>query len=627
MFSPFMTLVYIATVFVALIILLSNRLELAIQLKTIGPNSIPLIYITVIFITIIHELSHGYACKNYGGKVSEMGFLLLYALLSFYTNISDAYLFSDKKKRMSVTAAGIKNQIILWALATIIWRVMAPETIFYHVALIIIGLSFLLLIFNLNPLLKLDGYYYLVDFWGITNLRSKAFGFWKQKIFRLISGKQQFNQFTAREIRIFNWYGLAAIIYSTGLFGYILFKASRFIFWQIGIFTLAIFYAVILYMVFEAMKKAGFGKIIMSEKGNILRPRNWITILAAIVGLSILSAIMRLDLKISQDCLIYPIESLTIRSTDAGYVELTLDRGSGEKNVQRLNLTGQNLNVLSIDPLVMEGDQIKSGEMLAKIRSTESEAELSEAQANLDRARSQLSLLKKGAKPEEIAQTDDLIKQVRMKINKSNSDLARAEELASQNMISKEELDNQRTSNEILKSELSFYQQQKRLQKKGARPEELDIAGADIRAIQAQISRLQSQLTANDIISPINGLVTSVKTDDNIITVARIDTMRVRIPVPEKEISPVAIGQKVKLKVRGYPGTTFEGIVSKISGQTESGALQPVFVVTAMAINVDGLLKPGMTGHAKIYCGKMPAYKIAFWRVIRWFRVEFWSWY
>ncbi len=103
--------------------------------------------------------------------------------------------------------------------------------------------------------------------------------------------------------------------------------------------------------------------------------------------------------------------------------------------------------------------------------------------------------------------------------------------------------------------------------------------------------------------------------------------MRVRIPVPEKEISPVKMGHEVKLKVRGYPGLTFNGVVTRISGQAESGELQPVFVVTAEAANTNGLMKPGMTGHAKIYCGKWPAYKVLLWRIVRWFRVEFWSWY
>jgi multidrug efflux pump subunit AcrA (membrane-fusion protein) len=387
-------------------------------------------------------------------------------------------------------------------------------------------------------------------------------------------------------------------------------------------------------MIFEAAKKAGFWKVIMSERGSIMKPRNWLIVLVTVAGLFLLSAIVKIDLKISQDCLIYPIEQLTIRSGESGVVELVLDRGSGEKSVQRINLTSD-MNVFSIDPVVNEGEMIKQGDLVARITSSQSESQLAESRANLDRAKYQLELLRKGPRPEEIDQTEDLIQQVMMKLDKSNADLARSIELAAKGMIPKEKLEGDRTANEVLKSELSFYQRQKRLLKQGARPEEISIAEADIRAIEAIISRLENQLEANRIRSPINGVITAVKTGSDIITVSRTDTMRVRIPVPEKEIGPVAPGQVVKLKVRGYPGETFDGRVTRISGQTETGAdmnagasqIQPVFVITAEAANIEGLMKSGMTGRAKIYCGKQPIYKVLLWRVVRWFRVEFWSWF
>jgi multidrug efflux pump subunit AcrA (membrane-fusion protein) len=644
LYSRYIMPLYILFIFVAFMTLISNRLELAGQLRlTFTPGAIPLIYITVIFVTILHELSHGFVCKLRGGKITEVGLLLLYFQLLFYTNISDAYLFPNKKDRIAVTVAGIKNQILVWALAVLVWRITAPETIFNQMSYIIIALSFLLVMFNINPLLKLDAYYYLVDKWGIPNLRARAFGYWKQRIFGILEKYRPKIDYPAREIRIYKWYGLAAIIYSTGLFGYMIYKLSGFIFSKIGILGVAALYVFVLYMVVEALRKAGFWGVIMSEsrndssiraparatltRGNILRPRNWIIIAVVVAGLALLSAIVRIDLKISQDCLIYPVESVTLTANDAGYIEVTLDKGLGEKSVQRLNLTGQNLNVLSIDPTVQEGEVVTAGQLIAKIHSTESEANLIESRANLDHAHSQLTLLKKGPRPEEIAKTQDQIEQAKMKLKKSESDLTRSEELSAKGMIPIQKLDEDRTTRDVLKSELDFYQKQKRLLKNGARPEEIAMAKADINALQAQIDRLESQLAANNVVSPINGSVVAIKTGKDILTVARIDTMRISIPVPEKEISPIKVGQDVKLKVRGYPGLTFDGVVAQISSQTESGQLQPVFIVTAKAYNNHSLLKPGMTGHAKIYCGKRPISKILLWRAVRWFRVEFWSWY
>ncbi len=627
-FSRYILSAYFVLIGAAVAIVLSNRLELSEQLiRSITPETIPYVWLTTILLTWLHELSHALTCKRHGGRVSEFGVLLLYLQICFYVNVSDAYLFPDKKKRIKVTLAGAKNQIVVWALAVIVWRSTEIGNFINQAAFLVTAVTFIMIAFNVNPLLKLDGYYYLVDKWNIPNLRSRAFGFWKERLLWYLFKIEPESSLNEREKRIFRWYGLAAILYSFGLFGYIFIKLSGLLFSWMGILGVAILTAIVLYLVYEALKKSGILKAAISERGRILRPRNWIITGITLVCLIALSMIIDIELKISHDCLIYPIESLSLTSSDPGYVELILDRGSGEKGVQRFNLTGSDLSVLSINPMVKEGDIVRSGDLLARISSAETQAELSESRANLDKVTSQLELLRKGPRPDEISQVDDLIRQADMKLKKSDYDLHRAEELGAKGAITRDDLENARTSNQVLKSQLDFYKKQKKLLKDGARPEEIEIAEAEIRAMQAKIDRLESNLAANNIQSPINGIVTAVKAGSDIVMVARVDTMRVRIPVPEKEISPIVPGRTVKLKTRSYPGVTFSGEVTKIAGQTDQGELEPIFVVTAEIPNPEGLIKPGMTGHAKIYCGKRPAYKIIFWRIVRWFRVEFWSWY
>jgi hypothetical protein len=49
--------------------------------------------------------------------------------------------------------------------------------------------------------------------------------------------------------------------------------------------------------------------------------------------------------------------------------------------------------------------------------------------------------------------------------------------------------------------------------------------------------------------------------------------------------------------------------------------------VTTEIDNSSGLLKPGMTGMAKIYCGDQRIIDLVTRRLSRTFRVEFWSWW
>ena len=627
-YSRLMIPVYFVLILIAVVIFLSNGLELAQQLKrSLIPETIVFVWLTTIYLTMLHELSHALTCKRHGGRVSEFGVLLLYLQICFYVNVSDAYLFEDKKKRIKVTLAGAKSQMVIWALAVMVWRITAVGNFINQAAFLVIAVTFIMIAFNVNPLLKLDGYYYLVDKWNIPNLRARAFGYWKAIILKFLFKIELDTEPSLRERRIFKWYGLAAILFSSGLFGYIFFKLSGLLFSWTGILGVAILTLFVLYLVYEALKKSGILMAAINERGRLLRPRNWIILVVLSASLVALSLIIKIELKIGHDCLIYPIESLTLKSSDPGFVELMLDRGSGEKSSRRFSLAGEDLRVLSIMPAVKEGDLVRAGELIARISSSELQADLAESRAGLDRAESQLQLLKKGPRPEEISQVEDLIEQVRLKLKKSDADLSRSEELASKGVIPAEKLEEAKTSNEVLKSELEFYKKQKKLLKLGARTEEIDIAKAEIRAIQAKIDRLETHQAAENITSPINGVVTSVKTGSEILHVARIDTMRIRIPVPEKEISAVVPGRMVKFRTRSYPGITFHGEVTVVAEQTEAGQLQPIFVVTAVAPNTGRLLKPGMTGHAKIYCGKRPAYKILLWRIVRWFRVEFWGWY
>src|SRR5439155_438453 len=115
-----------------------------------------------------------------------MGFLLIYFQPAFYCNVSDAWLIAEKSKRLWVTISGPYLEIFLWALAVIIWRVTEPGTWPSAVALVVVATSALRLFINLNPLIKLDGYYLLSDALGIHNLRARAFGYLKRRLSALV---------------------------------------------------------------------------------------------------------------------------------------------------------------------------------------------------------------------------------------------------------------------------------------------------------------------------------------------------------------------------------------------------------------------------------------------------------
>ena len=620
--------IYALLVLLAALITIANFGDMLYQAKRFFvPQIIPLVWITIFFVTLLHELSHTYSCRLHGGRVTDMGFLLLYFQPCFYSNVSDAYLFPDRKKRIAVTLAGIISQIVIWALAVMVWRVTSTDNIINSVAFIIIALSFVGITFNVNPLLKLDGYYFLVDYWEIPNLRQKAFRHLRQNFLGLASDEQRLSV-TPREHRIFLYYGIASLLYSGALIGYIFFLVGRFIGLQFGSFGVAVYIAIVLYFIIDAMNKGKVFQAAYNQRGAILKPGRLITIGAVIIVLILVLIFIKAPLRITNDCLILPLEQISLRSSELGSAELFIEKANEEKIFKQYQLIGQDFSVLSIIPACKVGDIVRSGDLIASIKSNVYETEKLKRLANLKQAKKQLVLLEKGPQPEEVKQTEDIINQVRAKLEKSNLDLLRAESLYAHSLIPENQVEESRTDNKVLKSELGFYNKQLVLLKRGARPEEIDIARAEVDQLAAILEHITDQLEQTIIESPVNGIVSQVNNGDTIIAIARTDTIRVRIDVPEKEIAAVLVNNSIKMKVHSYPGLTYSGVVTKIVPHVfHRENDRKVFHVYAQASNIEGLLKPGMTGKAKINCGKRPLYRLILWRVVRFLRIEFWSWW
>src|SRR5688572_20304907 len=132
-------------------------------------GSLLVMYLTALGVITLHEFAHGLTCKHFGGNVREMGFMLMYFQPAFYCNVSDAWLFPNKSQRLWVTFAGAYFELFLWAIATVLWWMTDPETIINFLALAVMSTSAIKSLFNMNPLIKLDGYYLLSDLLEIPN--------------------------------------------------------------------------------------------------------------------------------------------------------------------------------------------------------------------------------------------------------------------------------------------------------------------------------------------------------------------------------------------------------------------------------------------------------------------------
>ena len=129
-------------------------------------------------IKLVHELAHGLAVRRWGGQVREAGVTLMLLMPVPYVNASAASSFPERRHRVAVSAAGIMAELGMAALALPLWLWLddglARDAAF--VTLAICGVSTLL--FNANPLQRLDGYYILGDVLQLPNLGPRSRGWW-----------------------------------------------------------------------------------------------------------------------------------------------------------------------------------------------------------------------------------------------------------------------------------------------------------------------------------------------------------------------------------------------------------------------------------------------------------------
>ena len=194
-FSRAALLVWIAAVVVLLVLALQHAPALWAygQRWMATPRFALLAALLYVPIKLVHELAHALAVRRWGGQVREAGVTLMLFLPVPYVDASAATSFGERRQRMAVSAAGIMAELALAALAMLLW-LWLDEGLLHQAAfvtLVVAGVSTLL--FNANPLQRLDGYYILGDALELPNLAPRSRSWWldllRRRLLRLPGGE------------------------------------------------------------------------------------------------------------------------------------------------------------------------------------------------------------------------------------------------------------------------------------------------------------------------------------------------------------------------------------------------------------------------------------------------------
>lgn len=165
---------------------------------------------------ILHEFGHATALARFGGKGAEIGFAFYICFAALFVDLSDAWKLS-RRERVIVDLSGMYFQSILLVVVAACYALTGWAVLDYCFVFTDIQIAA-----NLNPLLRLDGYWAVADALGIANLRTRSLRHLLLPILKRTRGATslQMSPRTARILRVYVAMSViffAYLIYAVGL--------------------------------------------------------------------------------------------------------------------------------------------------------------------------------------------------------------------------------------------------------------------------------------------------------------------------------------------------------------------------------------------------------------------------
>jgi HlyD family secretion protein len=204
-------------------------------------------------------------------------------------------------------------------------------------------------------------------------------------------------------------------------------------------------------------------------------------------------------------------------------------------------------------------DEVKKGQLLARIDPTLQEQAVADAAASLERARAQYL--------------------------QTQRDANRSGELLSAGLVARSEYENADSS--------------------------MDVARANVKSAQVALDRAKRNLEYTNIYAPIDGVVVERNVDDGQTVAASLSApqlfliandlthMQILASVGESDIARIKEGQKVKFTVQALQGRTFEGEVRQVRLQSATNENVVNYTVVISVANPRKVLLPGMTARVE----------------------------
>ncbi len=555
-------------------------------------------------ITIPGVLSRGVTSANYGGHANEFGIWLIFDVWpSFYCWVDFANI-QRKYQRNLILSSAILYDLLITSIGMLIWRLSSPGILLHTFGLILAFDGPFDLLTRINPLWPTDVYFIMVQWLEFPLFRKRAISVANAWLFR----RPMPEPLTTRDRSIFKWYGLLTAGTTFPSFAILVYFLSETLIEYLAgagalivLFFLTVKYRKALAHVFKRMKEP----IIVKDS----KPKKRILRHVLIGGTVLIIMFIPYPYEPGGPFKFLPIHQVEVHTQVSGEIKQVL---------------------------VKEGDLVKEGQVLTLLDTREHQKNLDVTQADLDKARADLERLEAGPKPEEVEKARQELENAKTHYEYSEREAKRLEVLYKGGAVAQEEYEKAAKTAAVDAKNVEVAKANLDLVKSGARPEELEAQRAVVHDLEVRLKYFQENLSLTRLVSPISGKVATpymetkvgqiLKENDLLAVIHDLQKIQAEIQIPEPDIDEVKLGARAKIRLWADPTEFYYGDVVSIAPKADETPNGKIVRVVVEIPNPFFLLKPDMTGEAKIE-GEWKPLIVAFTRaIVRFVMVEVWSW-
>ncbi|MCX7888907.1 MAG: HlyD family efflux transporter periplasmic adaptor subunit [Rhodobacteraceae bacterium] len=210
---------------------------------------------------------------------------------------------------------------------------------------------------------------------------------------------------------------------------------------------------------------------------------------------------------------------------------------------------------------VTRGNRVAAGTVVATMENKDALAAKAAAEAALARAESQLADLREGRRPEEIRVIEASLASATAQAEEAGRSAARLASLAARGAATAAQAEDAATAAQVARARVAEIEANLAVARLPARPQEIAAAEAAVTGARAELERAAWTLAKRDLVAPADGIVSDIIRHPGeiagpsapVLTILPDGAVRLRLYVPEADISRVAVGSRLALRCDGCP--------------------------------------------------------------------------